>query len=284
MQVRYDATLFPVKPADGGGGDYLTNGAVYEVIEVHRSKTRTSFRIASDDEIPALFDARGFVTVDDSIPADWRVEATTDHVTLGPAQFVAGGFWEDYFDGNEMALELYERRKPTAAWSQLAQPDCRVAWTGFESRFGFRASMSPDQWPAIKEPAESLTFDLSPVFEHEGPRFAAAEDALNAEALRAFVGALPDEPLYALDWRHPTYRFSPARFALNPNPEWKVPVFPNGDYYAFFTSDFTTGTFGHPWEQSLCVIGERLIDTLGASLRTWLPLLREGGVDRASRG
>lgn len=61
-------------------------------------------------------------------------------------------------------------------------------------------------------------------------------------------------------------------------------MFPNGDYYAFFTQDFSAGTFGHPWEQSLCVMGAPLVGTLGVSLRTWLPVLREGGLPLASSG
>lgn len=48
-------------------------------------------------------------------------------------------------------------------------------------------------------------------------------------------------------------------------------------YYAFLTDDFSTGTFGHPWEQTLCVIGDAMIDTLGRSLLTWLPLTRMNG-------
>jgi hypothetical protein len=31
------------------------------------------------------------------------------------------------------------------------------------------------------------------------------------------------------------------------------------------------GTFGHPWQQSLCLWGAELLDSLGAELLTWLP-------------
>lgn len=50
-----------------------------------------------------------------------------------------------------------------------------------------------------------------------------------------------------------------------------------GDYYAFLTPDLEEGTFGHPWEQTLCVIGRRMVDSLGRSLGTWLPVKRENG-------
>ncbi|GAB3774366.1 hypothetical protein GCM10027600_36810 [Nocardioides ginsengisegetis] len=56
-----------------------------------------------------------------------------------------------------------------------------------------------------------------------------------------------------------------------------MPVYPDGDYYAFLTSDFTEGTFGHPWEKTLCVIGEGLGASLGRSLETWLPIKRRDG-------
>ena len=149
-------------------------------------------------------------------------------------------------------------------------------WATFEAKFGFRAGVSADAWPAISEPTPSLTFDLSAI--PEGPPRGAAYDAINAEALRAFVWGLPDTELIVLDWQHPAYRFSPSRQALTWRADWKVPVYPDGDYYAFLTEDFSEGTFGHPWEQTLCVIGKRLGATLGRSLETWLPVTRRNGV------
>jgi hypothetical protein len=80
-----------------------------------------------------------------------------------------------------------------------------------------------------------------------------------------------------LDWQHQTYRFNPARQAMAWRPDWAVPVYPDGDYYAFLTPDLAAGTFGHPWEQTLCVIGPRLCATLGRSLATWLPTKRSNG-------
>ena len=44
---------------------------------------------------------------------------------------------------------------------------------------------------------------------------AAAYDAINAEALRAFIWALPEAPMIVLDWQHPAYRFTPAAQALS---------------------------------------------------------------------
>ena len=165
---------------------------------------------------------------------------------------------------------------PSSAWSELSQAERGVAWGRFEARFGFRASVTPDGWPAIAEPAPSLTFDLSGI--HDGPMRGAAYDAINAEALRAFLWALPEvDELLVLDWQHPAYRFSTARQALTWRGEWRIPVYPDGDYYAFLTDDMTEGTFGHPWEQTLCVMGPRLAQSLGASLSTWLPILRRDG-------
>ncbi len=43
------------------------------------------------------------------------------------------------------------------------------------------------------------------------------------------------------------------------------------------TPSVTEGTFGHPWEQTLCVFGERLVNSLGRTLATWLPIVRVDG-------
>ncbi len=136
--------------------------------------------------------------------------------------------------------------------------------------------MTAEAWPAIHEPAPSVTLDLGVI--EDGARRGSAYDAINAEALRCFVWALTDaDELFVLDWQHPAYRFRPAVQALTWRPEWKVPVYPDGDYYAFLTADLREGTFGHPWERTLCVMGERLGDSLGRSLATWLPVARRDG-------
>jgi len=162
------------------------------------------------------------------------------------------------------------------AWQELDRADYDRYWAKFDASFGFRAGVRPDRWPAISEPVPSFTYDLSVI--RDGPERGAAYDAINAEALRAFVWSMPEvSELVVLDWQYPCYRFNPASQTLIPGAEWKVPVYPNGDYYAFLREDFSEGTFGHPWEQTLCVIGERLIQSLGRSLSTWLPIKRWNG-------
>ncbi|MET4613081.1 hypothetical protein ABIC28_004081 [Rhodococcus sp. PvR044] len=93
-----------------------------------------------------------------------------------------------------------------------------------------------------------------------------------------FVTEFADDPTFVvLDWQHPGYSFDAGTHAATPDAEWRVPVYPNGDYYIFAREGFAEGTFGHPWEQTLCVFGERLVATLGRTLATWLPQKRING-------
>ncbi len=55
-----------------------------------------------------------------------------------------------------------------------------------------------------------------------------------------------------------TYRNMPFE-AADPN-AWSIPVLPDGDYYIFLSPDFRFGTFGHPWEETICVFGQELLD------------------------
>lgn len=163
-----------------------------------------------------------------------------------------------------------------SAWIKLPDPDYERYWSRFDDEFEFRAGTTSKGWPAIREPHPSVTFDLSVI--PDGPRRGSAYDAINAEGLRAFVWALTDvAEMIALDWQHPAYRFLPGVQALTCRGEWRVPICPDGDYYAFLTEDFTEGTFGHPWERTLCVMGDRLVGSLGRSLQTWLPVKRTNG-------
>ncbi|WP_285560086.1 DUF2716 domain-containing protein [Actinoplanes regularis] len=158
-----------------------------------------------------------------------------------------------------------------AAWQQIR--DYKQFWTPFDARFHFRAGMDPGTWPAIKEPAGSVTFDLSPAFERAGG-FSADEDAFNEQVLSAMNAVFPaDVPLVALDWQHPSYWFWPHRQAVESEP-WRIPPFPNGDYYVFITQDLEQGTFGHPWERTFCVFGSDLTEVLVPELAAWLPVKR----------
>jgi len=166
--------------------------------------------------------------------------------------------------------------KEALAWEPI--PDYEEWWTPFDDRFAFKPKYEPARPPGITEPAGSVTFSLAP-FCQTGieSRFAAGVSALNAEVLRALVQVFPeDELLVVLDWQHLGYRFRPHAHAAG-DEAWRVSPFPDGDYYIFLTEDLGSGTFGHPWEQSLCVFGAALVDALAPTLATWLSVLRRGG-------
>ncbi|GAC77901.1 Protein of unknown function [Gordonia malaquae] len=150
------------------------------------------------------------------------------------------------------------------------ESDYESTWEPFDRQFAFAPNFYERTAPAIELPVGALVVDLSPIFAHEGPRFASGETAINAAALRSFIWLAEDEELLALDWQHQTYRYSPAEHVLQ-DASMFVPVFPNGDYYAHMPADLRWGTFGHPWQQTLTIWGDELVGTLGAELLTWLP-------------
>ena len=176
-------------------------------------------------------------------------------------------------------LTQYSAPMHDSGWAKFKPDEYDQLWTAFDSGFSFRAGVNSDKWPGIREPSPSVTIDLSPIFEMSDARFVAAASLVDQMALYAFTTVLPpDRRLAVLDWQHPGYWLWPHAFALtlaSPNPAaWRVPVFPNGDYYIFATEDLASGTFGHPWEQTLCIYGEGLIAALAESLAQWLPIKR----------
>jgi hypothetical protein len=169
----------------------------------------------------------------------------------------------------------YRHRVNTLAWEQISFDRYEDFWEPFDTKFDFRPSSTPTG-PAIAEPEPSVTIDLGPVFVGPSPTFAAGKAAVNALALLAMTKALPaEERLLVLDWQHLCHWFWPHRHAVANDQRWSVEVFPNGDYYAFLTQDMTEGTFGHPWEQTLCIFGRRLMPKLVPLLTSWLPIKRQ---------
>jgi len=144
------------------------------------------------------------------------------------------------------------------SWKLLSENEYGAVWDRFDAHFNFKPSWSERVVPAIQEPPPCVVFDIS-------GEWADALNGLFELALTSAGG--PGDSLYFLDWQHEAYRIDPlATDAL--------PIFPDGDYYSLLAEDFSFGTFGHPWQQSLCVFGADLLTALPDAIYGSLPVLR----------
>ena len=151
-------------------------------------------------------------------------------------------------------------------WQELQRDEYDSVWDRFCSQFDFRPDYHERTIPAIREPTPFETFDLSIDFGDS------QIDSLNATFANAFSAIMePHHHIYALDWQHTSYKFDPRKSAA-----WSLGIFPDGDYYIFLADDFSFGTFGHPWQLSLCVFGQSLLNVASKQVRGILPLLRSG--------
>jgi hypothetical protein len=165
------------------------------------------------------------------------------------------------FDDYSLAMPWRVPDDPMA-WSDLSEGEYGEIWDRVYEVFDFHPTTDAAQWPSFREPAGSTTWGLESVFAKADTEveFLCAERDVAACLLDALVAAKGvDENVYALDWRHPGYRFDPS---LARPPEriesWLVPALPNGDYYLFLAQDLRFGWLSHPWECSVCVYGDLL--------------------------
>jgi hypothetical protein len=157
-------------------------------------------------------------------------------------------------------------------WQELPASTEDAIWERFEKRFGFFGT-------GIREPAPSLTWDITPVFGRGQAWFESLEQDLNLKTLRALQSCTtPGERVYALDWQHPCFWFDPRAGVVSGNTEhWAVPVLPDGDHYVFLASDLRFGTIGI-METSVCVFGEGLLNAFAADPpKAFTRLLRKDG-------
>jgi hypothetical protein len=131
----------------------------------------------------------------------------------------------------------------------LYEAEYREMW----DRVYAQLSFSPDvrEFPGIQEPVPSVTWPLGPS--------ESLVDKLTEPFRRTLPIVAPTEDLYWLDWNHVGYRFDPRRVGGEAQPDWPGAAYPDGDYYLYVTRDLRLGTFGHPFEQTLCVFGAELL-------------------------
>ena len=153
-------------------------------------------------------------------------------------------------------------------YKELESDEYNRVWDLFEEEFKFNPSVNSTEWPGIIEPKPSYTLTWRNR-DIESLDF----DGLEAHFLNAFK-LLPEKSriCYALDWQHTSYKINDLQYEK----ETPLLIFPDGDYYIWLSRDFVTGTFGHPWEQTICVFGEELIKMTRDPLpNTFSTIIRE---------
>ncbi|GAB3476319.1 DUF2716 domain-containing protein [Amycolatopsis cihanbeyliensis] len=155
----------------------------------------------------------------------------------------------------------------------IGDVEYKRVWDRFDADFRFNPGVP--SMPAIAEPQASVTWHLGVLLDG-GEQAVDQLRRIVERGLRACTE--PGEDLYWLDWNHPGCRFYPARVGGQGQPPWPGDAYPNGDYYIYITPDFRLGTFGHPWEHSLCVFGDSLLAEIEHDLTELLgTVMRRGG-------
>ncbi|MEU8608654.1 DUF2716 domain-containing protein, partial [Actinoplanes sp. NPDC048791] len=95
----------------------------------------------------------------------------------------------------------WEDHRVAAAVEKLESPEYEQVWDRFERRFEFRPGMQRRTWPAIKEPADSITWSLAALDNDPGyVKLDAMVDVVNSGL---WACTPPEQTLLILDWQQP---------------------------------------------------------------------------------
>jgi hypothetical protein len=114
MKVRCIQLMNPVTRIREDRSQWLSIGTLYHVLEIYLdSRGRLLLRLVGDDGLtPALHSTENFELVSPIIPANWALYFDSKGVfQIAPEAWIRPGFWEDYFDGKDEALEIFALEK-----------------------------------------------------------------------------------------------------------------------------------------------------------------------------
>ncbi|MFZ6759603.1 DUF2716 domain-containing protein [Undibacterium sp. Ji50W] len=124
-------------------------------------------------------------------------------------------------------------------------------WNNFDKKFSFCPSVE-GPFPAITEPTDSITFLLAHDYDDT------LIDELGNVLFQAFIECgYESKEVYYLDWQHQCYAIT-----MNKNNGSRISGFPDGDYAILLSEDMQVGTFGHPWEYSICIFGKSFVQAI----------------------
>lgn len=92
---------------------WLTIGREYIVLEIDLKPGKdTLYRLLNDDKDnrSGLHNAIQFQVVSGKLPPNWQInQRESGSLVLGPVLWRQLGFWEDFYDGNFEAIEIYKK-------------------------------------------------------------------------------------------------------------------------------------------------------------------------------
>ena len=131
---------------------------------------------------------------------------------------------------------------------ELAEKEYNAVWDKFYEIFDFKPSTT--KFPGIRTTFPQLKLSLK----HDSSDNEV--DKFYELAYQLFVKITGEgERLYGLDWQHECCDFDPRQSTKGE----RIPIYPDGDYAIVLTKDFKNVWFGHPWEDTITIIGEKFV-------------------------
>lgn len=147
-------------------------------------------------------------------------------------------------------------------------------WNYFYDTFSFNPSPNPEHWPSIKSNRVNLKIDIKNLW---GDTYnETVFDDFEEKAIQAFTSINNDEEyVYVLDWQHDCYfvnmnRINEFKNDLISKYNHSISFIPDGDYYIFITKNLENIWFGHPWEKTVTLFGDKLINAFKESAPIFL--------------
>lgn len=104
---------------------WLTIGKEYIVLAIEVRQNKVLFLLASDsNKQPVLQDAIQFEVLSKKIPKSWQVASgVMELLTIGPETWQKPGFWEDCYDHEPKALDIYKREAKIIYEEESGDPE-----------------------------------------------------------------------------------------------------------------------------------------------------------------
>ena len=149
-------------------------------------------------------------------------------------------------------------------WIPIPQNDCDKIWGKFYKDFFFKPSIYTSDWPSIKTDKPNIKIDIAYLWDNTYDE--SNWISIINKGINSFISISNlEEEIIVLDWQHQCFYVNPKNIkgdTMLPDENTSImfPSFiPDGEYYIFITKDFENIWFGHPWEKTITIIGDKLI-------------------------